>query len=191
MADFAPSATPRYVLKYVNAGVEHTIMFRAARGTSMGALQTIGEGAVDDLFDALGPFLCTDLAAVSATLYEEDSEVGIPTGVPTLPAGDQVVADYSPTDKVSFFGFAGKGTGGSKVSVKVFGILTGDAPDEPAADGVIKPGESVAVTAAVNALSAQSGLRAIDNTAIAVWYPRVTYKVHDRWLREVRKGTVT
>ena len=190
MPDFAPSATPRYVLKYVSAGVEHTIMFRAARGTSNGALQTIGEGAADDLFDALSAIMPDDLAAISATLYPQDTDVGIPTGTPTLPAGAVDTSAWSAVQKIHHLTFSGKGTGGSKVNVKVYGANIAETTTAIGGDGKLAPGESADVDAAVAALSAQSGLRAIDNTAVAVWYPRVTFKTNDYWLRRARQGLV-
>lgn len=191
MPDFAPTATPRYIASYNSAGITHRIMMRVERDTS----ESIGVAAarlgLHDFLDELTTSLPEDFAWISANWYDQDSDVAIPVAVPDAVTGLQLLANYSKQDKITHLTFSGKGRFGGKINFKVFGVQFD--PDElPAGvenDFVLNPGEAATVDAAVGVLNAVALLRCVDNTKPVI-YGRVTLKVNDHWLKQVRSGGI-
>lgn len=190
MPDFAPNVTARYKLHYTAAGRPHTIMCRAARGTlaSPGA----GQCAVylRGLFSALAPLLADDLSFTSAEFALTDSDLFFPAAVPAAVVGGSPIAGFSKQDTITHLTFSGRGTGGSKVNVKVYGVnwAPDTLPGSVESDFVVLGTELAQIANAVISLNTGSGIIvAIDNTA-ALYANRATIKVNDFWLRQVRKG---
>jgi hypothetical protein len=189
--DFAPDATPRYVLAYIAAGVTHHTMVRGSRSNNLSDLNSLGQGFFHAVFTALAPLMPADLAFLDAVLIDKDTDIGVPGTVPTHVAGTTAVNTYSPMDKITHTTFAGKGSGGSKVNLKLYGINYGlDSTTSAVRDFVLTPGDETNIDNAITALNAQGNARAIDNTGIT-WHNRATVKVNDKWLRLVRKGVIS
>jgi len=190
--DWSPDATPRYVMKYKNAGIEHSLLVRFARGTPMLDGVSDAQTKLAAFFEDLVGLLCEDLVALSAVWIPQDTNISVPAGIPTLTAGDQALADFSAMDKITHLTFLARSTGGSKTSIKVFGVqLTMDDPTDIAgqANFRIEAGESAGVDAAILVLQG-SPFRAVDNTALS-WKNYVDVKVNDFWLKQVRSGGIT
>jgi len=193
MADYAASFTPRIIFHYVSGGVGHTMQFRGFRGETQAVVGNRGRLAAFGLASEIAAWLPDDFQWLSAVYIEEDDDLSTPDVVPLPVTGSIAVATLSPEDKARFLGFAGRGTGpgASKASVRLFGVsvLTDDAGASVAKDFVITGVESALVADAVTAMDA-ANTAAIDNTRIT-WYNRATVKIHDYWLRQIRKGIVS
>jgi len=190
MADFAPNVTGRYKLHYNVIGRKHTVMCRTARGLTAAQIASNGAAYLRAVFDALKAFIADDLAFISAEVAVHDSDLFFPAAVPTAVVATASAALASKQDSITHLSFAGRGAGGSKVSVHIYGFLTNpDAlPAAAESDFVLLGSENGGVANAVLALNATPALAvAIDNT-IPTYVNRATLKVNDFWLRQVRKG---
>lgn len=190
MPDFAPNATGRYRVHYVAAGRSHTIQMRTARGLTFTQIESNGSAFIEGLFSALATALTDDLAFTSAEVALHDEDLFFPAAVPAAVTGTFPVADMSKQDSITHLTFSGRGSGGSKVNMKVYGVATN--PDAlPAgiwSDFVMLGSELANIANAVTHLNDSPSLSvAIDNT-IPTYVNRATIKVNDYWLRRVRQG---
>lgn len=188
MADFAPNVTPRYRLKYNAVGRPHSVMVRGSRGTSFAGMEALGISAFFGLFSALDTLMCDDLAFISADIALTDSDLFFPASVPGVVTGTSPIAQYSKMDSISHWTFSGRGDLGSKVSMKLYGIqnVSDVLPATVHSDFVLLGTEDTRVADAVAVLNA-GAIVTVDNTQ-AAWLNRVTIKINDFWLRQVRKG---
>lgn len=191
MADFAPTATPRYTAEYVSAGVTHTVTFRGARGIDTAAMTVLGIAACEALAEALQSLLPTDFAWTNAKVGLEDSDLMFPATTPGATSGDVDLADLSDQDRISRLTFPARGTLGSKFRVSMYGLSFSpdDTTPNPASNFIVTRGESGVVAGAFDDLAAISGLRAIDNSSL-IWGNRATLKVDDHWLKLLRRGGI-
>ena len=191
MPDFAPNVTFRYRLHYHVVGRDHTIQCRMVRGIDVGTGVTEAAAYLRALFVALASNLADDLAFTSAEYALTDSDLFFPAAMPAAVTGAIDVADFSKQDSITHLTFSGRGAGGSKTSVKVYGAqyLPDQVPDAIESDFVINSAESSLILNSVAALNNSVGGRTvcIDNT-VATFHARATVKVNDFWLRQVRKG---
>lgn len=189
MPDFAPNVTPRYVLAYRSVGREHNIMMRGARGISAALMESYGAGLFNQLFTTLAAGLPDDLSFISAKVALTDVDLFFPAAIPVQVTGLLAVATFSGQDSISHITFSGRGSLGSKVNMKVYGVqYNPDAlPATFPSDFVITTGETSLIANAVAALQGDSHIRAIDNTQ-PTWYNQVTLKVNDYWLKRLRRG---
>jgi hypothetical protein len=190
MADFAPNVTARYRLHYNVIGRQHAMVIRGARGTTFAQMQIIGQGVLHDFFNAMAILLTDDLAFVAAEVALTDSDLFFPANLPTAVVGTVGIATASKQDSITHLTFSGRGSLGSKVSLKLYGVQLGpDAlPENLSSDFVILASEHANVASAITVLNqAQSAIVAVDNSK-PVFAQRVTIKVNDFWLRRVRQG---
>lgn len=190
MADYAPNVTPRYRLHYTCGGRAHTTMCRGPRSTTAAVMTTIGQALFNGLFDALKAALFDDLAFTAAEYALTDSDLFFPTTLPAAVAGTVAIATASKQDSITHLTFSGRGTLGSKVSYKVYGIaLNPDVvPDNAYTDFLILSTEDGNVANAVAVLNAGgNNIVAVDNSK-PLFPGRATVKVNDFWLRRVRQG---
>lgn len=191
MPDYAPDVTPRYVVDYNSAGLRHRVMFRTPRDTVYATGVAAGQLTAFNFFNELVTSLPDDFAWISASWYDQFSDVALPAAIPAAVTGLHNLALFSKQDKISHLTFSGKGFGGSKVSWKVFGVAFDPDlfPANSATDFVFNPGEEATIDDAVAALNAAALLACIDNTKPIV-YGRVTLKVNDHYLKRVRNGGI-
>lgn len=189
MPDFAPNVTVRYVLKYTSVGRAHSIMMRTQRGTGFALAESYGQALFNNLFTSLAPAMPVDLSFISAAIAVEDSDLFFPAATPTAVVGALALNLFSKQDSISHITFSGRGTFGSKVNMHVYGVQTNPEtlPALPENDFVITAAESAFYAAAIAVLTADTHVRAIDNSQPA-WRAQVTLKVNDFWLRKVRQG---
>jgi len=161
------------------------------RGIDVGTGVTEAAAYLRALFVALASNLADDLAFTSAEYALTDSDLFFPAAMPAAVTGAIDVADFSKQDSITHLTFSGRGAGGSKTSVKVYGAqyLPDQVPDAIESDFVINSAESSLILNSVAALNNSVGGRTvcIDNT-VATFHARATVKVNDFWLRQVRKG---
>lgn len=188
MADYAPNFTARYVLRYSTLGHEHTMMFRIARGTGVAGLNaTILKVAA--FLNALAPARYADWTPISATYTPEDSDVSVPTAVPTLTAGAVAVPTNPTSDSIMSLGFVGRSNAGQKARLFVYG--TAFAPEVSGNAAIadnfrITAAENGTVDAAVTVLNNGSpNIPASDNQTVG-WYSYANLKYNDYWLRQIR-----
>lgn len=190
MADFAPNMTCRYKLRYNAAGRVHTMLMRVARGAT--AAQTASNGAayLRGLFLAMQPTLPSDLAFLSAEVAVEDSDLFFPAAVPAAVTGAQPAANYSKQDSITHVTFSGRGALGSKVNLKLYGVLLSPdvVPGAAESDFVLLSSESTAIAAAITHLNATPALSVAIDNSVPTYSARTTVKINDFWLRQVRKG---
>lgn len=189
MPDFAPNVTPRYKAHYVVATHPHSIQFRVARGTNDGDGILAGRTHANALFAAFAAILFEDFHWVSAEYAHQDSDLFFPATLPTAVTGLTLLTAMSPADEIMHLTFSGRGAGGSKVSVHVYGTnFTLDlTPQGVFSDWILTGAENAGVASALTSLAANGDLRAIDNTAVT-WRQQATIKLNDYWLRQLRKG---
>jgi hypothetical protein len=191
MPDFAPNVTFRYRLHYNVVGRLHTMQCRMVRGIDAGTGQTEAAAYLRSLFAAMDDTLSDDLSFISAEYALTDSDLFFPATVPAAVVGLVSAATFSKQDSITHLTFSGRGAGGSKINMKLYGCqFTPDVvPAEDESDFVLTSAENANVSAAVSALNTSVGGRTvcIDNT-VASFHARATVKVNDFWLRQVRKG---
>lgn len=189
MPDFAPNVTPRYVLSYRSAQRAHSVMMRGARGISAALMESYGQGLFNTFFTSLATLLPLDLAFISAKVSLTDSDLFFPATVPTAVAGTIALTALSKQDSITHTTFSGRGSLGSKVNLKIFGIQWSPdtMPGGVEQDFVVTSSETSFVATAIAVLAADSHIRAIDNTQPS-WYAKVTFKPNDYWLKRVRQG---
>jgi hypothetical protein len=191
MPDFAPNVTARYRLKYNVVGRQHTVMCRGIRDIDVSTLVNDAKTYLRAVFDALKADMASDLAFISADYALTDSDIFLPTTVPTAVVGGTAVAGFSKQDSITHLTFSGRGVQGSKVTTHIYGYQTSPdtLPVNIGSDFVFTGAENAAVAAAVVALNTSPSGRivAIDNTP-PVYANRATIKVNDFWLRKVRQG---
>lgn len=188
MTTWAPTNTPRVVLKYISATIPHSWTIRAARGTSPAAAVAAAVAQMNAFTTALAVWLPDDLAVTEGFFIPQDDTVAVPiTPPPSVGGGDVPFGDYSTVDKATELRFAGKSNGGTVTHLSVFGIaINMDVNNDlPPTYGLIPGALSAQVSAAVAALNAGDTV-AIDNFTIS-WYNRATVKVNDYWWRQARK----
>jgi hypothetical protein len=189
MPTFAPNVTPRYKVSYQAVGRVHSLLFRGARGLSFGDMETLGATAANAMFNPTLGVLVDDFSFLDAAVALTDSDIFLPAALPTAEVGTADIADYSKQDSITHVTFAGRGAGGAKVNWHLFGItLNPDVlPPEVENDFKITSAEWGVIANVYTVLAAQTGLRAIDNTAIT-YKSYALVKVNDHWLRKVRQG---
>lgn len=190
MSDFAPNYTPRYKIRYVAAGVVHTMQFRVARGTGATAITTAGGAAAQALATAMQSTLPDDFEWTDATYALEDSDIFLPAGgLPSDPTGAVDPDTLTPIRKIVATTFSARSEG-SKTRVSLFcPAWSPDTLGDVASDGIVRGGEISAVANAVSALNA-ADLVGGDGLP-AVFYNYATVKVSDALLRLVRRGLIT
>lgn len=189
MPDFAPNVTPRYKAHYVAATHPHTMQFRVARGTNDGDGILAGRVHANAIFAPLTAVLFEDFHWVSAEYAHQDSDLFFPAALPTAVVGLALLSAMSASDEIMHLTFSGRGAGGSKVSVHVYGTnFTLDlSPQGVFSDWILTAAENGAIASCLASLAANGDLRAIDNTAVS-WRQQATVKLNDYWLRQLRKG---
>jgi hypothetical protein len=190
MADFAPNATARYVLKYHVAGRDHNMLVRLARGTPAASIGLNGSNYLLSVFQAMAAILASDLAFVSAAYALTDSDLFFPAQVPPAVVGGSALAGFSKQDTITHATFSGRGSLGSKCNVKLYGVNWAHdiIPAQVESDFVVLASELTQIANAVNALNGGAAvIVAIDNSQ-PNYAARATIKVNDYWLRRVRQG---
>jgi hypothetical protein len=190
MPDYAPNVTARYKVKYQAVGRTHTVQCRLQRGSIAGDIISNGAAFIQSVFSASTGLLTDDFGFISAEYALEDSDLFFPAAVPGVVVGLIDVALFSKQDSITHYTFSGRGSGGSKVNMKLYGLASSpdDLPDNLWSDFVVNASESPTVEGMITALnSAPAGIVAIDNTR-PTWHARATVKVNDDWLRKVRQG---
>lgn len=188
MTTHAPDFTPRLVVKYQSAGLNHSNTFRVARGSATGpAIETMSNAA-QALYNSLESLLPVGFNVTDQVYYNQDSNVGFPQGTAGFvqPTGAKLLADYTPMMRATETVFIGNG-GGAPYHIGVFGVFW-DPSDVtgPAANGRVGVGESTVIEDAYAALAANGGISSIVGVAIA-WKTYATVKPNDYWVRQVRK----
>ena len=190
MPDFAPNLTPRYVVKYLSAGLPHDVMLR---GPSTAVLNDFLIGAAATLTaiqTALHTILPTDFAWVSAKACAANDVVFFPAGLPAAgTAGVIDPGDMSHMNRACELNFIGRARS-TPWSLAIFGVyFLLDDPASPASNGRIEPGQSAPVTAAIAAINANTGLAAANNLR-PILNTYANYKVNDHWLRIARRTQI-
>lgn len=190
MPDFAPTATPRYVVKYRSAGLNHSWTIRGNRNET--SATTIGRGAnlAAELRNAVKAFLADDFTFLSAFYIPQDTEVSVGAELPSQDVGLIPVEDFKREDKIRVLTISGKSSNGSRSHISIWGYKLPTDPDTegPASDFIVLATESAAVLAAIGALNARN-VAGIDN-GVVEYYPYATIKTNDRGVKKVRQGGI-
>ena len=187
--DFATIDTPRVRLHYRVQGLDHSIMGRMPIGdTIINASDYLN--LLTGMLNELTAQRYTDWALLAADFAAQDSDVFLPIapgGYTPTDAGTVTTAGREVSAAAAQIRFEGKGTGGSKVSLSVFG--TNWFPGlTAAADFRVTAAENPQISAAVDYLNSGShgvNLRAIDGS-VAVWKGYVNVKFNDKILDRIR-----
>jgi hypothetical protein len=165
-------------------------MMRAPRDSTLPDIVSHGQGYLGGLFTALASFLFDDLAFISADAALTDSDLFFPCAVPTAVAGAITPATLSKQDSITHITFSGRGASGSKVNLHVYGMaLDPDVlPPNVSNDFVILSSELSVIDDAVTHLNSALPLAVAIDNSVPIYAARVTVKINDFWLRQVRKG---
>lgn len=189
MADFATIDTPRVRLHYSVQGLQHSMMGRMPiDDTIINATDYIS--MLIGLVDAMATQRYSDWAVLAYEFAAQDSDVFLPIapGAFTPPAAGAVsTTGREVAAAAAQIRFEGKGTGGSKVSITMFG--TNWFPGLTAAtDFRVTGTENPVIGDAVDYLNSGShgvNFRAIDGS-VAIWKDYVNVKFNDKILNRIR-----
>lgn len=188
MPAYAYNFTPVYKLLYLCGSLQHHIQFRGGRGQSSAIVVANAQNTLNAVFDALKSGLPDDLAFISATYQQEDTDFTIPAAVPTAVTGAVTIASLQKVDKIGHLTFTGRTTGGNPWSAKVFGwVVNLDVSGSAVQDFRFDPSDNAAIDAGRAAWAASGQLRGADNNSVTL-HGTVKWKVNDFWLKKVRKG---
>lgn len=185
MTTYAPNFTPRTRVKYVAAGIEHTIQMRSPRGTGSGVVSGKAE-IISDLFDLFSDILADDFAWVSAEYALTDSDVFIPFATPTVVSGTVDPTTFSLHQRVTSTNFNGKAAG-SRAAVYMYGLFWSRDSGTPADNGRVTPAENADVGTAAGILSSNAVAGSGDG---AFFHNYANIKVNDHLLKLLRRGTI-
>lgn len=186
MTTYAPNFTPRMRVKYLAAGVEHTIQMRSSRGASSVTVDASKE-EISNIFQLFEPLLAEDFAFLSAEYALTDSDVFIPTSLPTAVTGEQLLTDFSLQQRATSTGFIGR-SAGSRAAIFFYGIWWEDGVGTPRDNGRVTTVENTAIGSAAANLStnAKAG-----SGGDAVFYTYANIKVNDHILKLIRRGAIS
>jgi len=186
MTSYAPNYTPRLRLKYQAAGIEHTIMMRAARGTSAGGLDA-QKGSIRACFNFGASLLASDFAWISADYALTDSDDFFPTTLPAAVTGGQSAATFSLKQRCTSTNFNGR-VSGSRAAIYFYGFWWEDGLDTAGDNGRVTPGEESFVGTIATELSGQAHA---GNGLQAIFHQYANIKVNDHLLKLLRRGTIS
>lgn len=186
MATYAPNVTPRYKLHYTTQGKAHTALWRIQRGT---VFDTTFLGKVHDFYAAMAPVLFSDWTMVSAEQANEDSDVFLPSPLPTAITGSVSVGGASASDAAFAAGFIGRSSGGQKARMFLYGVGLAALVRNPVGnDWRLSGVEESHVAAAVNVLNFTLPVLFATDDHDVLWYNYASIKYNDRWVRKLRRG---
>jgi len=188
VADYAVTNTPRVIVAYTSAGIEHHAEARRPRDEASATSITQAHAFLADFFGALAPLLPEDFLFTDSVYIPQDSEVSTPSGsLPGNPTGLQAVADYTAVMKVTATTFSAKSSA-SKTRISAFGVFW-DPSDVsgPAANGKVTALEDSNVALAITNMNTVARTYAIDGT-LATFHPSATVKPNDKLMKLVRRG---
>jgi len=186
MTTYAPNFTPRLKLKYVAAGIEHTIQARAVRGASGSTTDGL-KTHIQEIFTLWVGGLAEDFDWISAEMALTDSDVFNPVAVPDPVVGEQLLSSFSLKQRCRSTGFVGQ-TADSRASIYLYGILWEDGLGTPADNGRVTPAEEANVIATKAILDTH--FRA-GNGGDAIWHNYANIKDNDRLLKLLRRGVIS
>lgn len=185
--DFAPNYTHRIRIRYFACGAAHSQVWRSFSNNGI-VERTAAFNTIQSYYDALAALLSDDLALLSISEADADSDIFLPSPFALSLVGS---ADYStkgPSKKASSTSFVGRSIAGLRAIIYQYGIVHNmDSSETPANDFRVTRTEVTEYGDAIDALNATTGLVANDDFAM-VWYPYVNAKYNDYWLRRVRQG---
>lgn len=185
--DFAPNYTHRIKIRYFACGAAHSQVWRSPSNNGL-VERTAAFSTIQQYYTDLQPLLSDDLALLSISEADADSDIFLPSGFTLTLIGD---ADYStkgPSKKASSTSFVGRSVAGLRAIIYQYGIVHSmDSSETPSNDFRITRDEVTEYGDAIDTLNATTGLVANDDFAM-VWYPYVNAKYNDYWLRRVRVG---
>lgn len=186
MADYAPNFTARLRIRYSTGGRTHSLVWRAVAGTTDPAGITAKMG----LFLAdLAPNLYNDWNILSADWAPADSDVFLPTPMPTSPTG-AVAAGGAPNSYDAFsLSFVGRSTMGHKARFFIYGsALAAEVALTTGVDFRFRSAEIASISAGIVRLNETSPLVAANDGVGVVWYEYANGKYNDYWVRRLRAG---
>lgn len=188
MTTFAPTFTSRWRGTYKAGKIQHTIQFRGARGDTFATMDGYKDRA-REIFAAMAAFLYDDFEWIDASVALTDSEEFVPSTIPSIVVPGTLDPDVaSANQRIKGLTFSGKAAG-SRSRFTMFGLNFPQAsPTNPAADGVLTPGEVPAIATVIS--TANTYFHA-NSGSLAGWHNRATYKENDHLLKLVRKGTIS
>lgn len=186
--DWAPTATPRWVMRYRSARIEHTFLVRGYRNESQAATEARAANFANAYFDALKGKLADDLLFISARYIPQDSNVSVVSVLPTAVTGSNALNLFKNKHRAMEGHFAGSTGTGAKAGFNIFGLLVdaGDDTNPDDNDYIITGNEDTDVAAAIAVINGFN-LAGIDNSQITV-VQQMTIKQNDYWIKRIRKG---
>jgi hypothetical protein len=185
VTSYAPNYTPRARLKYLAAGIEHTIMMRSARGATAPLDSQIG--SIRECFNLMASRLADDFAWISSEYALTDSDDFFPRGLPTAVTGTLAVADFSLHQRCMHTNFNGRVVG-SRAALYFYGVWWEHGPGTEADNGRATPTEWAAVGSVATELSGQAHA---GNGLQAIFHQYANIKVNDHLLKLLRRGTIS
>jgi len=186
MTSYAPNYTPRIRLKYNAAGIEHTIMMRAARGTTSGGLDA-QKGSIRACFNFGAAVLADDFAFISAEYALTDSDDFFPTTLPAAVTGAADVSLFTLQQRATHTSFNGRVVG-SRAAIYFYGFQWEDGIGSPRDNGRVTPAEAPFVGSIATELSGQAHA---GNGLQAIFHQYANIKVNDHLLKLLRRGTIS
>lgn len=185
MTSYAPNYTPRVRVKYLAAGIEHTIMMRAARGSSAGSLDA-QVGSIRACFNFGAGLLVDDFAWISAEYALTDSDDFFPRSLPAAVTGTQPVTELSLKKRIRSTNFNGR-VSGSRAAIYFYGFVWDDGFEMAADNGRVTPTEESFIGSIATELSGQAHA---GNGLQAIFHQYANIKENDHLLKLLRRGAI-
>lgn len=182
--DFSSNFTARYKVNYQANNGQHSFMLRVPSAENLDGPFI---GRVNDFLAslAISGQLVTDWSVLGALAADNLVDVFLPA---TPPVFGNNAGTTGPANSLrpNFMSFVGRSTGGSRVTLKVFGWGVSAQSGAGTANYRVTGQEAAWVNTTIAALNA-IGAVGIDGLPV-LWYPYVNYGVHAGYQRKLRRG---
>lgn len=189
MPTHADNYTSRVRGSYIAAGIPHKVKVRSAGVFSSPALPEALAEILNNYMKNFEADLADDWAWTGWEYANVNSDEWIPMN-PVLTAeieGQVAIGTYSPYARVTACTHSGRAFN-SKARIYFYGLLVPtQSPGNVGGDGVLTSSEVTGLAASTS--MATESFRA-GSGAAAIFYERLTYKVNDDLLKQVRRGLI-
>jgi len=187
VADYAPSFTARYKLRYSFEGDTHVCVTRWNSGGTKAANEDLAIGFWTAFLNASAAKRHTSFAVIDAEYAAADSNVFLPATAPTEVDPGTRVAATGASSRIMHSIWQGRSILGARVRFQMFGIFWFSAEDVATNNFYISPAEDVLVGALAGLIQV-AGMVGPDDESISLIRNRVAYKQNDAWVKNRRQG---
>jgi len=187
MADFAPSFTARYKLRYSSLSHTHVEMWRIARGAGATGLSNMIL-KVAAFLNTVTAARYTDFTLLSATYAPEDSDIFLAAALPSGVSAGTVAVPANPLSQSTLsLSFVGRSLAGQKARMFLYGCdLSPEVASASLDNFRVTSAENGAILNAIAVLNNGSPNIVASDGNNVTWYAYANTKYNDFWVRKSR-----